>query len=487
MSTSPDQFFSRIAGKVNLRELTDRLVVIVGVGSVGSQIARELAYSGVGNLRLIDGGTLQESNLIRHALPRKWLERNKAEALTLHLAGEVPTVQITGLDRNIDDTLADGELDELIGEADLIVAATDDRRTQRRLGARARSLRIAAVFPGLYDDDGGEVFVQRRADLPCFSCWDGFRPADAALRGATALNADTLPVLSLTVELCLGLLDRDSAYFRRLVPPSGEQLPILFRLAIRDTVVLGVPTLEKRWDCPVCGRQARSQSAVRQSSPPESLGHMTPRWSWRGVAVILTLCAMTVLFFRAASIPFLSQPSGGQSTRSAPAGTELAVLERIAKEERISDESVDNRDAMIEKAVKLEPSRWFKPCRFGTPVTADTPVKTYTCVTNGVSSTLEYFAEPNEVQGALLKRAWEVGAVRPKATCPDGAPALQEYGLGYVLCFIRHEHLYYAWTNSTGYEVRYTEARFPRFDPGAAQQWWNEANEEVRAHWIPRY
>lgn len=252
MSTPPEQF-ARIAGKVDLDELGSKLVVIVGVGSLGSQIAKELAHSGVGHLRFIDGDRLDETNVIRHGLPRRWVGDNKAEALTLFLSGEVPTLEARGLDRDIDDDLTDMQLDDLLGDADLIVAATDDRRAQRRVNACARRLDKASLSPGLYENDGGEVFVQWKADLPCFSCWDEFRSADVTLRAAVALNVDTLPILFLTVELCLGLLDRRSIYFRRLVGRPGEQVPLLYRLAVRDEVVLGIAALEKRPDCPVCG------------------------------------------------------------------------------------------------------------------------------------------------------------------------------------------------------------------------------------------
>lgn len=265
MSVPPEQFV-RIRDKVNLADLDTRLVVIVGVGSVGSQIAKELAHSGVGRLHFIDGKPMREVNVIRHALPRKYVGQNKAEALTLSLAGEVPTLQPKGLARDIDDDMSDAELDSLLEDADLIVAATDDRRAQRRIGARARVLDVAAVFPGLYEDDGGEVFIQREAELPCFSCWDDFREETLALRGATALNVDTLPVLFLAVELCLGLLDSDSVYFRRLVARErGQPLPLLFRLSVRDELALGTPRVSKRENCPVCG-QSRPEAMRRPVS-----------------------------------------------------------------------------------------------------------------------------------------------------------------------------------------------------------------------------
>ena len=63
---------------------------VIGVGTVGSQIVLELAKCGVGRFRLVDGDHLEESNRARHVLPERYVGMNKAEALTLHLAEEVP-------------------------------------------------------------------------------------------------------------------------------------------------------------------------------------------------------------------------------------------------------------------------------------------------------------------------------------------------------------------------------------------------------------
>ena len=46
--------------------MTEKKVVVLGCGSVGSLIAMELARSGVGNFLLVDADTLEYHNLCRH-------------------------------------------------------------------------------------------------------------------------------------------------------------------------------------------------------------------------------------------------------------------------------------------------------------------------------------------------------------------------------------------------------------------------------------
>lgn len=284
MAVPPEQF-ARVAGRLNVSLLATKLVVTVGVGTVGSQIARELANSGLGRLRLIDGDLLEEKNLIRHASPRQYIGMNKAEAMTLYLADEVPTLQAEALPRYIDNSLSDDDLDRLLRDADLIIAATDDRDIQRRVARRALALDIPTVIPALYGDNGGEVFVQMSSHDPCFFCWDGFRQTDERLRGVTALNADTLAVLQLAVQLSLGVLDGESAYAQLLIASGGNPRPQQLFIQ-RRYAALEMGPQQRRQECPMCrvgpadGPVAsRVQPSV--STSPSSQDIPVPASTWR--------------------------------------------------------------------------------------------------------------------------------------------------------------------------------------------------------------
>jgi molybdopterin/thiamine biosynthesis adenylyltransferase/uncharacterized cupredoxin-like copper-binding protein len=248
MATPPERF-ARIASRVKLSLLEAKYVIVVGVGSVGSQITRELANSGVGRLFLFDGDNLEESNLVRHALPSSYVGMNKAEALEDYLKNEIPTLEIGGLPWYINDDFDDLDIQGLLSDADLIVAATGDRDCQRRIGRAALALDIPAVFPALWENNFSEVFVQRDARTPCFTCWDGFRTEGEALDRVTALNADILGVIQLTIYLIFELLDRESASTRLLASRPGVLRPQLF---IRNDFVLSIRPVPRRPNCPSC-------------------------------------------------------------------------------------------------------------------------------------------------------------------------------------------------------------------------------------------
>ena len=117
-------YFENIAGSVNLQLMQGAVVVVVGVGTVGSQIVMELARCGVGRLRLIDGDHLEESNRPRHVLPVGYVGKNKAEAMILYLDDEVPGVRPEAEPRHVDHNMSDTYLDRLLEDADLVIAAT---------------------------------------------------------------------------------------------------------------------------------------------------------------------------------------------------------------------------------------------------------------------------------------------------------------------------------------------------------------------------
>lgn len=69
-------------------------VVCVGVGSLGSAVALQLARSGVGHLTLIDPETLVSANLGRHVLGADDLGKSKAKALREIIRRDLPTAEV---------------------------------------------------------------------------------------------------------------------------------------------------------------------------------------------------------------------------------------------------------------------------------------------------------------------------------------------------------------------------------------------------------
>jgi len=73
----------------------ENTLAIVGCGSIGAEIARQLASSGINNLLLIDWDKLAIENIYRHFLGPEYLGGNKSLELALNLKGRYPYINAT--------------------------------------------------------------------------------------------------------------------------------------------------------------------------------------------------------------------------------------------------------------------------------------------------------------------------------------------------------------------------------------------------------
>lgn len=266
--TEQAEYFSRIEGRVDVARLKDAFVVMVGVGSVGSLMAFELARCGVGHVVLVDGDRLEGANLPRHSLPECYVGTNKAEAMASHLVLNVPGLDVGPGPYHLDDSFDDEDVDRLIAPADLVVVATDDRGAQRRIARRALAMDIPAIVPGLYADRGGEVFVQLNPGEACFMCWDGFREEGLQLRGVSSLNADSFAVIQQALYLCLALLEPGSQHARDLARSREDPRPRQLFVIHPAATLLRAP-VTRRAGCEGCavGPSPLNPEATDRPSP----------------------------------------------------------------------------------------------------------------------------------------------------------------------------------------------------------------------------
>ena len=74
--------------------LRQKRVAVVGIGSLGSEIATLLAQSGVGTLQLIDGELIEWANISRHRLGAESVGLSKAKALSKMLRNRFPHIKV---------------------------------------------------------------------------------------------------------------------------------------------------------------------------------------------------------------------------------------------------------------------------------------------------------------------------------------------------------------------------------------------------------
>ena len=90
----PDQIRSR--GSLP-STTTDKKILLIGAGAVGSAISEMLVRGGIDRLTISDGDEIKAGNLVRHTLDLRYISQNKATALCSHLNQISPFAKIRQL------------------------------------------------------------------------------------------------------------------------------------------------------------------------------------------------------------------------------------------------------------------------------------------------------------------------------------------------------------------------------------------------------
>ena len=117
----------KLIGEEGLARLKDSSVLIIGNGGVGSYAAEAVARAGVGRTTLMDGDSVQPSNLNRQLVAlTSTLGRNKAEVMAERIRDINPDADVTALARfyKEDDTLDLTAYDWIIDAIDSVIAKT---------------------------------------------------------------------------------------------------------------------------------------------------------------------------------------------------------------------------------------------------------------------------------------------------------------------------------------------------------------------------
>lgn len=266
--------WERLEGVVDVEELGEMHVVVVGLGSGGSTVALELAKAGVGHFTLVDPDVIEAPNLIRHECDGRYLDSGKAAAVADLIFLRNPKAEIEIMRA---DVFSLGErIAERVADADLVAGCTDTDPPKHLLNRLCLSAGVPAVYAGVYERGvGGEVIrCGVGPDDPCYACTTsvlkeaaplpasgeeldyGAVDADGTLHGAPGLGLDVRLVALLHAKLCLlSLLGREAELDGNVVLFGTEAVDGLFPRAFASAVLDIAPQM----DCLVCGPVRRCE------------------------------------------------------------------------------------------------------------------------------------------------------------------------------------------------------------------------------------
>ena len=228
-------------GEQGQLKLLDSHVAIVGCGALGSFQAEALARAGVGRLTIIDRDFVEASNL-----QRQWLfeEADAEAALPKAVAAERALLRVNSGVRvaGIVDDLTSSNIDDLLGQAVLILDGTDNFETRYLINDYC----VSRQTPWIYGAAVGSYGLSM-AILPgraCFRCVYPEAPSGAQPTCETAgvLGSITAAIAAIQVADALKWLS------------TGVLEPRITTMDVWAGVVRRIEAPARDRECPACGR-----------------------------------------------------------------------------------------------------------------------------------------------------------------------------------------------------------------------------------------
>lgn len=146
----------------------DARALVIGAGGLGSPVALYLATAGIGCLTLVDGDTVELTNLqrqIAHTLAR--VGEPKVHSAAAAVAALNPEVRVIALHERADAA----RLDALVADADVVIDCSDNFVTRHAVNAACvRHARPLVSGAAIGFDAQIAVYDTRDASSPCYAC-----------------------------------------------------------------------------------------------------------------------------------------------------------------------------------------------------------------------------------------------------------------------------------------------------------------------------
>jgi adenylyltransferase/sulfurtransferase len=214
-------------------------VFVAGAGGLGCPASMNLALAGVGRIRICDADTVDLTNLNRQFLHGEdCVGLKKVESACSSLCSVNSDITI----EPVHETITIDNVDELVGEADIIIDCLDNFTTRRVLNRSAIRKHIPMVHGAVWGMEGRITFIAP-PKTPCLDCIFPNSPErrEIPVIGAIAGSIGSLQALEAIKYL------------------TGQGELLTGRLLILDGLSMEFQVLELKRDpdCPICGQLRR--------------------------------------------------------------------------------------------------------------------------------------------------------------------------------------------------------------------------------------
>jgi len=221
--------------------------LVIGAGGLGSPVALYLATAGVGTVTIVDGDTVDLTNLqrqIAHDMTRIGRPKVASAAQTMHAIN--PGVRIEPLHERADAA----RLAELVADADIVIDCSDNFATRQAVNAACVAHAVPLVSGAAIGFDGQvSVIDTRDAAHPCYAC---LFPPEAVFE---EVRCATMGVFAPLVGI-IGSIQAAEAL--KLLAGVGSSLAGRLQMLDARTMEWTEIAVTRTPGCPVCGERPRA-------------------------------------------------------------------------------------------------------------------------------------------------------------------------------------------------------------------------------------
>lgn len=157
----------RELGGSGQRALKEARVLVVGAGGLGSPVLQYLAAAGVGTLGVIDGDTVENTNLQRQVIHEDAsIGLPKVFSAQQRIAAQNPFVTLRPYHRRLTEEIAE----ELVADYDLVLDGTDNFETRYLVNSACVARGVPLISGALSQWEGQLSLFDPARGAPCYRC-----------------------------------------------------------------------------------------------------------------------------------------------------------------------------------------------------------------------------------------------------------------------------------------------------------------------------
>lgn len=165
-----DSIFNRIGNK-EYRRLENKTVMIIGIGSIGSQLAVQLAKSGLKNFIFVDYQKLEVENIVKHELTLNDIHRYKTKAVKDKILEINPNSSCITYEEHIENyDFINGVGKECIRKSDIVICTIDDNNASYILDGLCLEMNKVVVYVNAFYKAKAGVIAISNKKMACLDC-----------------------------------------------------------------------------------------------------------------------------------------------------------------------------------------------------------------------------------------------------------------------------------------------------------------------------